>query len=88
MEKPLTDKVYDDGSKFDDSRGMSIDLIGKLFVLKAYVKERYFQVTFKNKPPINKCGLSNEAVSLLASTWAVGISYCPICGRKLGDTDG
>lgn len=78
MEKPLTDKVYDDGSKFDDRRGISIDRFGKIPILKAYIKPRYFRVGLTNT-----CGLTNEQIEMLASNWAVEISYCPICGRKL-----
>ena len=79
MEKPLTDKVYEDGSNFDDSRGISIDKFGNIFILKAYIKEKFFKV-FTH---LNMFHLSEEQIKMLTNCWAVEIAYCPICGRKL-----
>lgn len=73
-EKPLTDKVYDDGSKFDDSRGISIEYLGKMPILKAYIKPKYFS-WFKY--------LTDEQIKFLCGDWAVEIVYCPRCGKKL-----
>lgn len=84
--RPLTDKVYEDGSKFDDSRGIRIEKFGKMPILSAYVKEKYFRLTFQNGNSINKYGLSDDDIKLLSSKWAVDIKYCPICGKRLKES--
>ena len=68
--KPLTDKVYSDGSKFDDLRGTSIVKYGKVYMIKSYVRKMYFQLFYNKNTEEN---------------WVVDINYCPMCGRKLGD---
>lgn len=73
--KPLTDKVYDDGSKFDDSQGMSIGYMGKMPILKAYIKPKYFFLFRKI--------LNDEQIKIMCGEWAVEIVYCPRCGKKL-----
>jgi hypothetical protein len=72
-EKPLTDKVYSDGTKFDDRQGTRIEWMGSQAMLVSYIREQYFDwPVFKN---IDK--------SIWADRWAVPIAYCPSCGREL-----
>lgn len=77
--KPLTDKVYSDGTKFDDSQGISIKYLGNIPMLTAYVKEKYFASCNR----LFDVSLSEEDTKNLASQWATEINYCPKCGRKL-----
>lgn len=77
--KPLTDKVYSDGTKFDDLQGISIEYLGNIPMLTAYVKEKYFASCNR----LFDISLSEEDAKKLASQWATEIDYCPKCGRKL-----
>jgi len=77
-EKPLTDKVYDDGSKFDDLHGTSIEYIGKVPIIVSYIKPKYFKI-FKGLIK----NMTDEQVHLLCCRWAVTINECPICGKPL-----
>jgi len=77
-EKPLTDKVYEDGSKFDDSHGNCIEYLGKVPTIKTYIRPKYFkwfQGLTKN--------LTDEQVNFLCCQWVVEIGFCPICGESL-----
>ena len=76
--KPLTDKIYDDGTKFDDRLSTRIEYLGKMPILTSEYKEKNFHWPFCNK-------LTNEQKQFLAQTWGVEITYCPICGKKLID---
>ena len=75
--KPLTDKVYNDGSKFDDRLSTRIEFLGRVPVIVSEYKEKNFRWPF--------CKLTNEQKKFLAQKWSVGITYCPICGKKLID---
>lgn len=78
---PLTNKVYDDGSKFDDSQSTRIEYMGKMPTLVSEVKEKHFNWTFiKNK-------LTDEQIKFCCDKWAVVINFCPICGEKLQEVD-
>ncbi|RGU94946.1 hypothetical protein DWW31_05205 [Clostridium sp. AF15-17LB] len=75
--KPLTDKVYDDGSKFDDRLSTRIEFMGKVPVIISEYKTKNFNWPF--------CKLTEEQKTFLACKWAVVIKFCPVCGRKLTD---
>lgn len=73
--KPLTDKVYDDDSKFDDRLSTRIVFIGKVPVIMSEYKVKNFNWSF--------CRFTKEQKEFLAQKWAVGITYCPVCGKNL-----
>ncbi len=75
--KPLTDKIYDDGSKFDDRLSTRIEYLGRIPMIVSEYKEENFHWSF--------CNLTNEQKNFLAKKWAVEITYCPICGKRLID---
>lgn len=75
---PLTDKVWDDGTKFDDMQGNSIEYFGKVPMLISYIREKYFSC-FKY--------LTTDHIQLMTSRWAVPINYCPACGKKLSEDE-
>lgn len=79
--KPLTDKVYDDGSKFDDRLSTRIDYIGKVPVIESQVKEKHFHWPFIRK------SLTDEQIKFCCSKWAVQIKFCPMCGELLQEVD-
>lgn len=73
-EKPLTDKTYDDGSKFDDAQGTHIEKFGTGYMLVSYIKSKYFDFC-KTLTPSQR--------EFLPQRWAVRIDYCPKCGKDL-----
>ncbi len=75
-EKPLTDKVFEDGSKFDDFQSIRIDNFGKRPLIVALTKKKYFD-SFSFLSEEQKKTLS------FSSCVCIEISYCPKCGRKL-----
>lgn len=75
-EKPLTDKVYDDGTRFDDLHGTRIEKIGEVPVLVSYVPPRYFDLFMG-------LHLSKQTKEFMSCKWAVDIDYCPKCGARL-----
>ena|GEM_PF-2696594 len=77
-EKPLTDKVYDDGSKFDDLHGTRIEYIGKVPVMKSYINPKYFRL-FQG---LTK-NMTDEQIQFLCCQWAIEIKCCPICMEPL-----
>lgn len=76
-EKTLTDKVYDDGSKFDDRLSTRIEFIGKVPVIVSEYKEKNLELP--------SCRLTKEQKAFLAQKWAVEITYCPICGKRFNN---
>ena len=75
--KPLTDKVYGDGTKFDDYYSTRIEhLEGLNPTLVSEIKRAAFH---------NYYGLPEEVYQSFADSWAVEINYCPICGKNLND---
>jgi len=78
--KPLTDKVYDDGSKFDDQRHMGIEKMGKFSVICAEIKASFFD----NWEAIRKVfGLAENLGAF--NKYCTVINYCPKCGERLND---
>lgn len=75
--KPLTDKIYDDGTEFNDALSTRIEFIGNIPVIISEYKTKNFNWPFCDV-------LSKEQKTLLAKKWAVEIEYCPRCGKKLG----
>ena len=75
---PLTDKVYDDGSKFDDRLSTRIEYFGEMPMIVSEYKKKNFDWPFCKV-------LTEEQKGYLAEKWAVNIKYCPMCGRKLID---
>ena len=73
--KPLTDKVYDDGSRFDDRLSTRIEFLGKCPMIVAEYKTPNFGW------PV--CKWTEEHKQILEKKWAVNIVYCPVCGKKL-----
>lgn len=73
---PLTDKLFEDGSRFDDMRSIRIQHFGKFPILVAQVRKRYFDC-FHSLTEDQKKSLA------IGNCFGVIISYCPICGRKL-----
>lgn len=74
--KPLTDKIYDDGSKFDDRLSTRIEYMGSVPIIISEYKAKNFHWPFCRT-------LTEEQRKVLAQRWAVEIIYCPICGEKL-----
>ncbi|NMB95179.1 MAG: hypothetical protein GYA02_00970 [Clostridiaceae bacterium] len=74
--KPLTDKIYDDGSKFDDMLSTRIEYMGNIPMIVSEYKISNFHWPFCNV-------LTQEEKKSLSQTWAVTIEYCPKCGSKL-----
>lgn len=74
--EPLTDKVHEDGSKFDDRLSTKIEFFGSVPVLTSEYKAENFNWPFCNM-------LSQEQKKFLAKKWAVEIKFCPCCGKKL-----
>ena len=74
--KPLTDKTYEDGSKFNDRLSTRIEFIGIVPVIVSEYKTKNFNWPFCNM-------LSQEQKKFLAKKWAVEIKFCPCCGKKL-----
>ena len=72
--KPLTDKVYDDGTKFDDYCSTRVEYLEGYPTLVNEIKRAAFH---------NYYGLPEEVYQGLAHSWSIEINYCPICGRKL-----
>ena len=77
-EKPLTDKIYEDGSRFDDFQGTRIEQFGTRFMLVSYVNEKYFE-HFKTLKP--------EQRKYMANNWGITINFCPMCNTKLEAKD-
>ena len=73
--KPLTDKVYEDGSKFDDRLSVRIEYLGSIPIIVSEYKKKNFNWPF--------CKLTEEQKDFLAKKWAVSINCCPMCGKKL-----
>jgi len=80
-EKPLTDKIYEDGSRFDDLHGTRIEYIGAVPVIKSYIKPKYIR-TFQG---LAHC-MTDEQIQFMCCQWAVEINICPICGEPLTDS--
>lgn len=76
--KPLTDKVYDDGSKFDDHLSTKIAFWGNVPVIISEYKEKNFRWLFCKE-------LTKEQKRFLAQKWAVPINYCPKCGKRIAE---
>lgn len=73
--KHLNDKVYSDGTKFDDYYSNYIEHkegLGPCLVSE--IKRKAFH---------NWYGLPEEVYERFATSWGVDINYCPMCGRKL-----
>lgn len=74
--QPLTDKTYDDGSKFDDRLSTRIEKLGKVPVIVSEYKKKNFHWPFCRN-------LTEEQKEFLSEKWAVKIKFCPMCGEKL-----
>ena len=71
--KTLTDKVYEDGTCFDDYRSTRIETKG-VPLLVSEVKRAAFH---------NYYNLTEEVYNGLTQQLSVPINFCPMCGRKL-----
>ncbi len=77
---PLTDKVYDDGSRFDDRLSTRIEQLGRVTMIVSEYKKKNFHWPFCR-------GLTETQKDFLSQKWAVPIIYCPKCGKKLYEED-
>lgn len=78
--KPLTDKIYDDGSRFDDKLSTRIEFLGVVpMIISEYKKKNFHWIFCKN--------MTEEQKEFLSKKWAVPITYCPKCGKKLYEED-
>lgn len=75
-EKTLTDKIYEDGTKFDELRGNRIEYIGRVAWFTSYINSKYLKM-FKGVVR------NDQTAKMMACKWAVDIEYCPKCGTKL-----
>lgn len=73
---PLTDKVYDDGSKFDDRLSTRIEYLGINPMIVSEYKKKNLDWPFCKV-------LTEEQKRFLTKRWAVNINYCPMCGKEL-----
>ena len=69
-EKQLTDKIYEDGTRFDDSQGNHIEYYGKMPMLVSYIRPEYFRIQKEITESI-----TDEQIELLCCSWAVDINF-------------
>lgn len=73
---PLTDKIYADGTKFDDRLSTRIEYFGNQPSIVSEYKKDNFNWPFCN-------GLTELQKDFLSKKLLVFITYCPMCGKKL-----
>lgn len=75
--EPLTDKVFEDGGKFDNMMSTRISFLGRRPMLICQTKQAAFAP-----------GLVKQYGPMIEKSWAVDIEYCPKCGRKITAPEG